>query len=296
MVVSSLASITSHLTLRKWDKNIGGIRMEPTLSIVIPIFNEVASLKALLQQVADVEVGMKKELVLVDDFSTDGTRTILKEIEAVQEDSDEIRRYISTPQMPLNEDPASEGEIPEPESSPENASEISAKVFYHDVNKGKGATLRTGFQHITGEITLIQDADLEYDPKDYPKLIQPILDDDADVVYGSRFLEGRQTGLLRSYLANQFLTTLANIVNGTKLTDMETCYKVIRTSILKELSLYSNRFGFEPEITAKLAKRKCRIVEVPIAYRGRDYHEGKTISWKDGVAAIFHIFRFRFFP
>ena len=270
--------------------------MEPMLSIVIPIYNEVASLRKLLQQIADVEVGMKKELILVDDFSTDGTRAILREIEAIQEDPDEIRKYISKPQMPLSDDTFPNSEVSGPESSPENASEISAKVFYHDVNKGKGATLRTGFQYVAGGITLIQDADLEYDPKDYPKLLQPILDGEADVVYGSRFMEGRQTGLLRSYLANQFLTTLANIVNGTKLTDMETCYKVIRTSILKEISLYSDRFGFEPEITAKLAKRKCRIVEVPIAYRGRDYHEGKTISWKDGIAAIFHIFRFRFFP
>ena len=290
--------------------------MEPTLSIVIPIYNEVTSLKELLQQVADVEVGMKKELILVDDFSTDGTRDILREIEAIQEDPSEIRKYVSTSEMPpiaVGNQPSavgnqegvevSETSLPKvsegfrkPKAIPaENTSEIFAKVFYHDVNKGKGATLRTGFQHITGEITLIQDADLEYDPKDYPKLLQPILTGEADVVYGSRFMEGRQVGLLRSYLANQFLTTLANIVNGTRLTDMETCYKVIRTSILKEISLYSDRFGFEPEITAKLAKRKCKIVEVPISYRGRDYHEGKTVSWKDGVAAIFHILRFRFF-
>jgi glycosyltransferase involved in cell wall biosynthesis len=269
--------------------------MEPTLSIVIPIYNEVASLKELLQQVASVEIGMKKELILVDDFSTDGTRDILKEIETVQEDSDGIRKYVSTPQMPPNEDPAPNSEVQEPAGSAERVSEISVKVFYHDVNKGKGATLRTGFQHITGQITLIQDADLEYDPKDYPKLLQPILAGDADVVYGSRFMEGKQTGLLRSYLANQFLTTLANVVNGTRLTDMETCYKVVRTPILKEISLYSDRFGFEPEITAKLARRKCKIVEVPISYRGRDYHEGKTVSWKDGIAAIFHILRFRFF-
>ena len=269
--------------------------MEPTLSIVIPIYNEVASLKELLQQVVGVEIGMKKELILVDDFSTDGTRDILKEIEAIQEKSDEIHQYLSTAQIPPNEDTASNSEELELTGSAESVPEISAKVFYHDVNKGKGATLRTGFQHITGEITLIQDADLEYDPQDYPKLLQPILAGNADVVYGSRFMEGRQTGLLRSYLANQFLTTLANIVNGTRLTDMETCYKVIRTSILKEISLYSDRFGFEPEITAKLAKRKCKIVEVPISYRGRDYDEGKTVSWKDGVAAIFHILRFRFF-
>ena len=289
--MSDFASTISDPTI----KNIGGIQMEPTLSIVIPIYNEVTSLKELLLQVVGVEIGMKKELILVDDFSTDGTRDILKEIEAIQEESDEIRTYVSTAEIPPSEDAAPNSERQEPAGSVESLSEISAKVFYHDVNKGKGATLRTGFQHITGEITLIQDADLEYDPQDYPKLLQPILAGDADVVYGSRFMEGKQTGLLRSYLANQFLTTLANIVNGTRLTDMETCYKVIRTSILKEISLYSDRFGFEPEITAKLAKRKCRIVEVPISYRGRDYHEGKTVSWKDGVAAIFHILRFRFF-
>ena len=256
--------------------------MEPTLSIVIPIYNEVASLRKLLQQVVSVEIGMKKELLLVDDFSTDGTRDILREIEDIKNSSSEIYSYLEMTEMQIDADV-------------ENVDEISIKVFYHDVNKGKGATLRTGFQHITGEITLIQDADLEYDPQDYPKLLKPILDGEADVVYGSRFMKGKQAGLLRSYLANQFLTTLANVVNGTKLTDMETCYKVMRTSILKEISLYSDRFGFEPEITAKLAKRKCKIVEVPISYHGRDYHEGKTVSWKDGIAAIFHILRFRFF-
>ncbi len=270
--------------------------MEPKLSIVIPIFNEVASLKELLQQIAAVEIGMKKELILVDDFSTDGTRAILKDIEAVQEDSHKLAKYLTTPQTPLKVNASPNSEQPESKPLRESTPEISVSVFYHNVNKGKGATLRTGFQHVTGEITLIQDADLEYDPNDYPKLLRPILDGKADAVYGSRFMVGRQKGLLRSYLANQFLTTLANIVNGTKLTDMETCYKVIRTAILKEIPLNSDRFGFEPEITAKLAKRKCKIVEVPITYRGRDYHEGKTIGWKDGVAAIFHIFRFRFFP
>ena len=256
--------------------------MEPTLSIVIPIYNEVASLTKLLQQVVSVKIGLKKELILVDDFSTDGTRDILEQIESFEDIPNEIRSFLEITEMPIIADP-------------ENTDEISVKVFYHDVNRGKGATLRTGFQHITGEITLIQDADLEYDPQDYPKLLKPILDGEADVVYGSRFMKGKQSGLLRSYLANQFLTTLANIVNGTKLTDMETCYKVIRTSVLKEISLYSDRFGFEPEITAKLAKRKCKIIEVPIAYHGRDYNEGKSIGWKDGVAAIFHILRFRFF-
>ncbi len=231
--------------------------MAQKLSIVIPIYNEAEHLEEILRQINAVEIDMEKELILVDDCSTDGTREILEKLQ--------------------------------------NTAENTAKIFYHEINRGKGATLRTGFQHITGEITLIQDADLEYDPQDYPKLLEPILTNKADVVYGSRFMAGRQEGLLRSYLANRFLTSLSNLVNGTKLTDMETCYKVIKTDILKDISLCSDRFGFEPEITAKLAKRKCNIVDVPISYRGRDYDEGKTISWKDGVAAIFHILRFRFF-
>ncbi len=231
--------------------------MAQKLSIVIPIYNEAEHLEEILCQIEDVDIGMEKELILVDDCSTDGTREILQKLQ--------------------------------------NAADNTAKVFYHEINRGKGATLRTGFQHVTGDITLIQDADLEYDPKDYPKLLEPILTNQANVVYGSRFMKGRQEGLLRSYLANRFLTTLSNLVNGTKLTDMETCYKVIKTDILKDITLRSDRFGFEPEITAKLARRKCKIVDVPISYRGRDYHEGKTVSWKDGIAAIFHIFRFRFF-
>lgn len=231
--------------------------MANKLSIVIPIYNEAAHLEEILNQIESVDIGMEKELILVDDCSTDGTREILEKLE--------------------------------------NSESNSAKVFYHEINRGKGATLRTGFQHVTGDITLIQDADLEYDPQDYPKLLQPILEDKAHVVYGSRFMEGRQHGLLRSYLANRFLTSLSNFVNGTDITDMETCYKLIKTDILKDITLRSDRFGFEPEITAKLAKRKCKIVDVPISYRGRDYHEGKTVSWKDGVAAIFHIIRFRFF-
>lgn len=231
--------------------------MAEKLSIVIPIYNEAEHLEEILRQIEAVDIGMEKELILVDDCSTDGTREILQNLQ--------------------------------------NAANNTAKVFYHEINRGKGATLRTGFQHITGDITLIQDADLEYDPNDYPKLLEPILSNQANVVYGSRFMEGRQEGLLRSYLANRFLTGLSNFVNGTKLTDMETCYKVIKTDILKDISLRSDRFGFEPEITAKLARRKCKIVDVPISYRGRDYHQGKTVSWKDGIAAIFHIFRFRFF-
>ena len=231
--------------------------MADKLSIVIPIYNEAEHLEEILRQIQAVDIGMEKELILVDDCSTDGTREILQRLQ--------------------------------------NSADNTAKIYYHEINRGKGATVRTGFQHITGDITLIQDADLEYDPQDYPILLEPILAGKADVVYGSRFMEGRQEGLLRSYLANRFLTFLSNLVNGTKLTDMETCYKVIKTDILKEVSLRSDRFGFEPEITAKLAKRKCNIIDVPISYRGRDYHQGKTVSWKDGVAAIIHILRFRFF-
>jgi glycosyltransferase involved in cell wall biosynthesis len=231
--------------------------MADKLSIVIPIYNEAEHLEEILRQIEAVDIGMEKELILVDDCSTDGTREILQRLQ--------------------------------------NSADNTAKIYYHEINRGKGATVRTGFQHITGDITLIQDADLEYDPQDYPILLEPILAGKADVVYGSRFMEGRQEGLLRSYLANRFLTFLSNFVNGTKLTDMETCYKVIKTDILKEVSLRSDRFGFEPEITAKLAKRKCNIIDVPISYRGRDYHQGKTVSWKDGVAAIIHILRFRFF-
>ena len=231
--------------------------MANKLSIVIPIYNEAEHLEEILNQIDAVDIGMEKELILVDDCSTDGTREILETLQNIESNS--------------------------------------AKIFYHEINRGKGATLRTGFQHVTGDITLIQDADLEYDPQDYPKLLKPILENEANVVYGSRFMEGRQHGLLRSYFANRFLTSLSNFVNGTEITDMETCYKVIKTDILKDITLCSDRFGFEPEITAKLAKRKCKIVEVPISYRGRDYHEGKTVSWKDGVAAIYHIIRFRFF-
>ena len=232
------------------------IQMAHKLSVVIPIYNEITTLEEILRQVKAVEIGMEKEIILVDDCSTDGSREVLKKIEA----SDDSQVH----------------------------------VFYHSVNRGKGATLRTGFQHVTGDITIIQDADLEYDPQDYPKLIQPILDGDADAVYGSRFLASRQHFLFRSFMANKVLTSLSNLFTQLNLTDMETCYKVIKTSILKEIPLRSDRFGFEPEITAKLARRKCRVVELPIAYHGRDYHEGKSVNWKDGIAAIFHIIRFRF--
>lgn len=226
------------------------------LSIVVPIYNEIDTLEEILRQVKDVDVGIEKEIILVDDFSTDGTWQILKKIKASDDES--------------------------------------IRIFRHELNRGKGAALRTGFHHVTGDITLIQDADLEYNPQDYPRLIQPILARKADVVYGSRFTGGRQKALLLSYTANKFLTFLSNLFTRLNLTDMETCYKVIKTSILRDILLRCDRFGFDPEITAKLAKRGHRVLEVPITYRGRDYNAGKKISWKDGVAALIHIIRFRF--
>lgn len=225
------------------------------LSIVIPIFNEKKTVKELIRRVQNVDVNLEKEIIIVDDDSSDGTRKIL-----------------------------------------EKTNHPCIKIFYHSENQGKGAALQTGFSAATGDIILIQDADLEYDPRDYPKLLEPILDGRADAVYGSRFLGGPHRVLFFwHYVGNKLLTTLSNILSNLNLTDMETCYKVFRKEILDKITLKSKRFGFEPEITVKLAKQKCRIYEVPISYSGRDYREGKKIGWKDGVAAIFHIFRFKFF-
>ena len=225
------------------------------LSIIIPIYNEKNTLREILKRVQEVDTGLNTELILVDDYSQDGTRDILKEI-----DQENIR------------------------------------IFYHEKNKGKGAALRTGFSNATGDIILIQDADLEYDPHEYPTLLAPILDGRADVVYGSRFMGGAHRVLFYwHYVGNKWLTTLSNVFSNLNLTDMETCYKVFKRSLLKRMNLKSNRFGFEPEITIKFAKLNCRMYEVPISYSGRDYAEGKKIGWKDGVAALFHIIRFKFF-
>lgn len=228
------------------------------LSIVIPVYNELMTIREILDKVSSVDVGLEKEIILIDDCSTDGTRDILKDIS--DRGSDNI------------------------------------KVVFHEMNGGKGTALRTGFKYVTGDITIIQDADLEYDPADYPNLIKPIIQDKSDVVYGSRFLGNRRPdGMAFSNLmANRFLTSLSNILTGFKITDMETCYKVIRTSILKDIELKSERFGIEPEITAKLARKKVRLVEIPISYYGREQSEGKKINWKDGFSAIYHIFKYRF--
>jgi glycosyltransferase involved in cell wall biosynthesis len=232
------------------------------LSVIVPVYNEVFTLHQLLGRVLAVD--LPKEVILVDDGSTDGSREILSAIE----------RGTLT--------------FPEPEGR-----KTVFRVIYHDVNQGKGASLRTGFAHASGDLAIVQDADLEYDPQDYFRLAEPILSGDADVVYGSRFLGTRRRALFFWHsVGNKILTLVSNIFSNLNLTDMETGYKMFKTEIIKSLPIQSNRFGFEPEITAKIAKLRCRVYEVPVSYNGRSYAEGKKIGWKDGVAAIFTILRF----
>jgi glycosyltransferase involved in cell wall biosynthesis len=227
------------------------------LSILIPVFNEVNTVEEILRRVRAADsCGLEKEIVLVDDASTDGTSDILKKLPPVG----------------------------------------GVKIVSHPFNRGKGAALRTALEHATGDIVLIQDADLEYDPADYPNLLRPILDHRADVVYGSRFTGGTHRVLLFwHYMANRYLTLLSNMLCNLNLTDMETCYKVFRRQCVEGLKLTSDRFGIEPELTAKLARRRYRFYETGINYSGRDYAEGKKIGWKDGLAALWFIFRYRFF-
>ena len=223
------------------------------LSIVIPIYNEEKTLLTILEKVRAQE--MEKEIILVDDGSTDGTREILAGL-----DYPEVR------------------------------------VILHDKNRGKGAALRTGFDAASGDIIIIQDADLEYNPEEYRFLLKPILDGVADVVYGARFLGGPHRVLyFWHYCGNKLLTLITNVLFNINLNDMETCYKVFKKEALQGLTIVSNRFGFEPEITAKMVKGGQRIYEVPISYFGRTYAEGKKITWKDGVVALYTLIRFRLF-
>ena len=225
------------------------------ITVLIPIFNEVSTLKIILQKVEEANFcGLEKEIILIDDFSTDGTREILEELKD---------KY---------------------------------KIFYHDKNMGKGAALRTGFEHMTGDIVVIQDADLEYEPEDYEPLIKLILDGKADVAYGSRLSGGKpsRSFMFTHLLGNKLLTLMTNVLYNTTLTDMETCYKAFKAEFIKGIEIKSNRFDFEPEITAKVLKRGARLYELPISYYGREYTEGKKITWKDGFHAILALIKFRF--
>ena len=248
-------------------RRLGIYRMpdDLVLSVVIPVYNERNTIHEILRRVRAVPIA--KQIILVDDCSTDGTREILEQLKADEPD---------------------------------------LTVVFHDRNQGKGAALRTGFAHARGQVVIVQDADLEYDPAQYPQLLQPILEGKADVVYGSRFIgESHRVLYFWHSLANKFLTLLSNVFTNLNLTDMEVCYKVFRREVIQGITLKSDRFGFEPEVTAKVARfhmpaldgrpaRKCRIYEIPVSYNGRDYREGKKIGWKDGVQALYCILRYAY--
>ena len=225
------------------------------LSIVMPVYNERDTLREILRQVRTVELpGVDKEILIVDDGSTDGSGEILEE-------------------------EARAGDV---------------RLFHHETNRGKGAAVRTAIEQATGDMIVIQDADLEYDPRDYPKLIQPIVEGRVVAVYGSRFLGPRKAMLFWHMLGNKLLTLVTNVLFNAILSDMETCYKCFRADVIRDIPLRSRRFEFEPEITAKVLKRGHRIFEVPISYYGREFHEGKKISWRDAPLAFWTLVKYRF--
>jgi len=226
------------------------------LSIIVPCYNEISTIENIIQAIKAAPVA-EKEIIVVDDNSTDGTTELLKTKLEAQVD----------------------------------------KVLYHEVNQGKGAALRTGFAAITGDVVIVQDADLEYDPKEYPILLEPILNNRADVVFGSRFMGGQAHRVVYFWhmLGNRFLTLLSNMFTNVNLTDMETCFKMFRADIIKKIKIEENRFGFEPEITAKVSRLNCRMYEVGISYYGRTYQEGKKIGYKDGFRAIYAILKYNIF-
>ena len=225
---------------------------DPLLSVVMPAYNELATIDEIIRRVLAVPI--KLELIVVDDCSTDGTRDLLQKLQH----------------------------------------ELGFKLLLQPKNAGKGAALRAGFAQIAGEIVVIQDADLEYSPEEYPDLIELIVSGRADVVYGSRFLGRHRVFLFNHYLGNRALTLMTNILYNTMLTDMETCFKAMHVDVLRSMTLRSNRFGIEPELTAKIFKRGFRVYEIPITYDGRGYDEGKKITWRDGVDAIWTLLKYRF--
>ncbi|OFW61558.1 MAG: glycosyl transferase [Candidatus Solincola sediminis] len=224
------------------------------LSIVMPVYNERNTIKEILRRVRQVDLGdLEREIVIVDDYSQDGTRDIL----AMEEDS-------------------------------------VTRVIYHPENRGKGAAVRSGYKAVTGDLIIVQDADLEYDPEDYPRLLDPIFKGKAQVVYGSRFTGPRKNMLFWHYVGNRFLALITNVLFNTTLSDMETCYKMMTREVLDTLDLKSDHFDIEPEITAKILKQRIRIFEVPISYAGREMEEGKKITWRDGIPALWTLIKYRF--
>lgn len=232
--------------------------MNYLLSVIIPVYNEKKTLLQVIDQIDKITLPFSTEVIIVDDGSTDGSTILIHQL--------------STDKF-----------------------SFQIKNAFHPQNKGKGAAIQTGLSLAEGELVLIQDADLEYSPEDWSRVLQPLLEGKADVVYGSRFLSNQKPKPFLNYWANQFLTKLTNLVTGLKLTDMETCYKAFRRNLLQGVKLYSQGFEIEPELTIKLSRIGARFVETPVSYRGRKFDEGKKIRWKDGFSAIFHIFRFRYF-
>ena len=233
----------------KENKNVDK-KTKQKVSIVIPVYNEKKLVIDVLKKVREVKIpGADVEIIVVDDYSTDGTREILKQ----------------------------------------DGLKYADKVLYHEVNKGKGAGLRTGFKETTGDVVIVQDADFEYDPMEIPSVVKPILDGECDVCYGSRFLNKEYKGYKQNQLANKVLTGLSNFMTGLKVTDMETCYKAFRGDLIRSIDIKENRFGFEPEITAKMSKKKAKLKEVPIHYYPRTKEEGKKIKLKDGFRALYCI-------